>query len=70
MFRSPRLIHINYVIVSEREQESPFLNPFLDPLEFWQRYFIIGFKRTEDFMRTQAGTTGFDIGSKHFRSLG
>jgi hypothetical protein len=33
-FRSPRLIRINYVIVSEQEQESRVLNPFLNRLEF------------------------------------
>ena len=27
-------------MVSEREQEGRVINPFLNPLEFWQRYLI------------------------------
>jgi hypothetical protein len=27
-------------MVSEREQESRVINPFLNPLEFWRRYLI------------------------------
>jgi hypothetical protein len=29
-------------VVSDREQqqETPVINPFLNPLEFWRRYFI------------------------------
>jgi len=31
---------LNQVVVSERENESRVLNPFLHPLEFWQNYLI------------------------------
>jgi hypothetical protein len=27
-------------VVSDREQETPVINPFLNPLEFWRRYLI------------------------------